>query len=1206
MQLTYTVSKTGVILRHKPGLLSKERKFEDWFGSAAGNQSFALSKLQSFVEDRPADASIEGLGVKLSHALVSQLDEPTALALGLPSSTRLALRLRAKDQIKSRDFRVQTAWVTAGGQPVRAAVDGAFISNGGKRYRLPAPLFDLLAAASALAEEVGEEERLAAYGRLVELYRTRIAPEGVDIDSYLDEVTVYHAAAFSLQLGVHDQAFNFDPVLFARDVASAAEDGETVDEEADALLPPAHQELFAKKWFRYYREARSTYPLKDGSLIVLDPQLANAMTAVRKLQDADEATRRDFITSPTRVLSSILGEDAEGVVERLFIETDQFSERVTGVDVWRAPVLPWVKPTPNSWIPESFGIRIGGTYVTLSPEGAIDAQKAIASAQADGLPSVQIRDANGAKVTVPVTAGAVEAVADIADLARVIVDSEDNQADASKSQIDEPPVQLQEKRFLTVHENHETVEYAALVELLDEGTSPPSSPDLSSMTSTLKPHQKEGVGWMWSALHVGLPGVLLADDMGLGKTLQVLALMLAASRQHREPSLIVAPTGLLANWRREISLHFADDAFPDVVEAFGPGLRALKKSGAAGHDTETGQDLLDSQLWSDADIVLTTYETMRDYHFSFAKTKFGVIAFDEIQKLKNPASQVSRAARSLNSRLSIGMTGTPVENKLQDLWSITDVLWPGKLGSSREFETTYPGHDAEKLEELRARLFDPRENGVQFAIRRMKADQLEGLPQKIEHAREVLMPGLQAEEYQRSVVRARAMKDGASPSDSMLRILHELRMISLHPVKPNPEQADLATYAAQSARLNETFGILERIQAKGEKALIFLENLEMQSFLASAIQKHFQLKERPFRIHGGVNGRDRQSYVNAFQSRPEGFDVMILSPKAGGVGLTLTAANHVIHLTRWWNPAVEDQSTDRVFRIGQEKDVHVYYPMAVHPSSAIRPSSFDLRLHALLQRKRALSSQMLAPSENAASDAAELFGGIVEGAPIEEVRTRGLETPIDEQARSNGAGDEVEQQPSANVRDPGAPASPAIGSTDAAEPSRDYVPVQGYYEVAEGEHPDLKKAFASVNGQAIKSILIEDPYALNTDVNRRCMSEFILELSKNFGPPKRVDLVFAPPRAVGGSDVDTEMDAHHKFKSLLTVMHSRAKIPLPQIGWRTRRRTQDMDFHDRFVHFQVLEDTEHTQLTYMLSGGVDRLMRPNFRVRVFLIPSAPI
>ena len=241
-------------------------------------------------------------------------------------------------------------------------------------------------------------------------------------------------------------------------------------------------------------------------------------------------------------------------------------------------------------------------------------------------------------------------------------------------------------------------------------------------------------------------------------------------------------------------------------------------------------------------------------------------------------------------------------------------------------------------------------------LRRMKADHLKGLPEKEENLIEVPMPREQARAYDAVIAPARS---GSVNQMAMLAILQGMRKVSLLSEELGEEGLTDAIIES-SARLSALVKILDQIEERKEKALIFLEFLAIQDALIPYLQRRYQLPKPPLRISGAVAGHVRKKHVDEFQTRPrKEFDVMLLSPKAGGVGLTLTAANNVIHLSRWWNPAVEDQCTDRVFRIGQERAVNVYIPLAIHPK--LGESSFDINLHQLLQRKRALSVELLMP-----------------------------------------------------------------------------------------------------------------------------------------------------------------------------------------------------------------------------------------------------
>ncbi len=386
-----------------------------------------------------------------------------------------------------------------------------------------------------------------------------------------------------------------------------------------------------------------------------------------------------------------------------------------------------------------------------------------------------------------------------------------------------------------------------------------------------------------------------------------------------------------------------------------------------------GKPLLDEELIQNSDWVLTTYETLRDYQHSFGRIRWAAAVFDEAQKIKNPAAKLTDAALAMNIGFALMMTGTPVENRPADVWSIIDRAQPGRLGTLKEFSNRYEAdtHNAgASLSHLSDDLYGRSEQpGPPLMLRRLKADHIPELPEQRIHRYVVDMPSPQADTYASVIARPPADRG------NMLQVIQLLRSVSLHPF--HHAGMNVHDYVSCSARLAKTFQILEDIRERGEKALIFVESLEMQEFLVVALRQQFRLPEDVLVVNGKVAGRSRQDRVNAFQEQ-KGFDVMVLSPRAGGVGLTLTAANHVIHLSRWWNPAVEDQCTDRVFRIGQHRTVHVHLPMARHP--ALGDYSFDFRLDQLLRKKRAVNQRILAPTGASREDFRALFEDTVERA----------------------------------------------------------------------------------------------------------------------------------------------------------------------------------------------------------------------------------
>ncbi|MBE3599798.1 MAG: DEAD/DEAH box helicase [Limnochordaceae bacterium] len=384
--------------------------------------------------------------------------------------------------------------------------------------------------------------------------------------------------------------------------------------------------------------------------------------------------------------------------------------------------------------------------------------------------------------------------------------------------------------------------------------------------------------------------------------------------------------------------------------------------------------MLDRARLQEADWVLTTYETLRDYQHSFGAVRWAVVVFDEAQKIKTPGTLMTEAAKAVQAEFTLAMTGTPVENRLADLWCIVDTVQPALLGDLKTFSRTYEQTEDEAvLRELKQKVdHDEPEPPPRpkVLLRRLKGAHLKGLPPKHEHVLKAPMPPVQAERYKRAVGLARG---AGGDRESMLKTIHQLRSLSLHPLPPGEGMSD-EEYIAASARLAEAIRVLDEVARAGERALVYVDSLEFQSILRGLLQRRYGLAQPPLLINGTVAGDQRKRRVDVFQ-QGDGFDVMILSPRAGGVGLTLTAATHVIHLSRWWNAAVEDQCTDRVYRIGQERPVHISFPMAIHP--VFGEYSFDVQLDNLIRRKRQLSHALLSPGDATEQDLRQLFEATV-------------------------------------------------------------------------------------------------------------------------------------------------------------------------------------------------------------------------------------
>lgn len=1190
----------------------------------------AITHLEALIDSSATDRTghplvrREGNRLRLRPDCVAQLDAASASQLNLPRATALALDIKAEGSIHQDDFHLRVRWVHPGGGPVRAVATGAILQAEGGLRRIPEPIWSLYCTANRLTSPLPEAERFRCIADL-QSYWPEDPRTPATADAFLRDLRIHYASAFSLKLReLQPDRTDFDPVLFGQGTIQVVRDGGTVDEELESCLAPRAQKLFAEDRFRREADVRPVYVLRDGEYIFIDPALRPVLRVVRQLQDQPEQVKREFVLNPRKVLKERLEETGcdQPDLEDLFIETEQFSERVAGVDTWRVPVLPWLQPVQkNQWFPERFGFRVGDGYYTVESQHIPVLMERAEQARRDGAQSFPAGDLLTPvdKTTppppshLPFNDQVRESIATLAPFAR-LGSEEKAVGEAEKTEI---LTRLRERVFLVVRENFEEVDYSSLDAGTDPGDAdnreqppvPLPSVDLPKRLKTpLKPHQRDGLAWLVRNLLVRRTGALLADDMGLGKTLQAIAFMAwlqeqaAARKQPLEPILIVAPTSLLGSWQSEIHKHLHEPRLGKIVLAFGSALKLLREeAGLSARDIEVGRATLASGEWKDAGVVLTTYETMRDYHFSFARHRFSLIVFDEMQKLKNPVSQLTRAAKALNAGFILGMTGTPVENRLQDLWSIMDILAPGLLGSSREFERRYPASDASRLQELKARLLDPRGSSPSWLLRRLKSDALDALPAKHVHIFKDPMPPLQAREYEALVLRALAQcQSGSLRKGRMLELLGAMRSISLYP-EELPDSSDLRTFASHSARLSRMLMILEDIRARNEKALLFIESLTLQARMAELLKDHFNLPHTPMRINGSVPAAHRQEIVERFQARPGVFDVLILSPKAGGVGLNLMAANHVIHLSRWWNPAVEDQATDRVYRIGQEKDVHIYLPMAVHPSPQIGESSFDLRLHALLERKRKLTQALLAPAEPEDNDIATLFGEVAlhpdtsDHAPTTVVTPRDIGEPAGSNAPAEGlrttvsssgpeaspgqasgempdvAGQSLESASSAPV----SPRGDRKVLTLAKQLNR---PEPRRFEWKPRQARQLDSLFSLFRHKTIEKLVIRDPYALADRAQRRAHVRFLQDLAAAAQRIDHVVIEYAPDYARDANDAEMRRD----FGRAMTEVFG-TRIFSYQLQRRFKRVRHD-DFHDRTIEIYVRR-TGGAINRHLLDGG---------------------
>lgn len=507
----------------------------------------------------------------------------------------------------------------------------------------------------------------------------------------------------------------------------------------------------------------------------------------------------------------------------------------------------------------------------------------------------------------------------------------------------------------------------------------------------LMPHQVAGLAWLQHLYSLQtsfqVRGAVLADDMGLGKTFQLLALMASLIERvpNIEPMLVVAPVSLLENWAEEVGRFFMPNSLP-ILTAYGDTLKKLRvprQQIEQRLQTEDGLIKFLRPNWvGTAKLVLTTYETLRDLEFSFAAQKWAIMVCDEAQRIKNPAAMVTRAAKKQNVAFKIACTGTPVENTLADMWCLFDYVQPGLLGSLNDFGQRYRKPIEAKTDEELARVEELRARIAPQILRRMKAEVATDLPKKIivEECRRLPLSNAQRNLYAKAIESFKWRDDPtvASPFKNHLGLLHYLRLVCTDPrphgltiFRPEP----IKQYRDKAPKLNWLLTRLKSIKTTGEKAIVFCEFREIQRLLKHYIE--IELEYQSDIINGDTSASasksdSRQKRIKAFQQAP-GFGVLILSPVAVGYGVNIQAANHVIHYTRTWNPAKEDQATDRAYRIGQKNDVYVYYPVVCADDF----TTFDVKLDQLLTYKRGLAEDML----NGSGDVAPGDFNIVEIVP---------------------------------------------------------------------------------------------------------------------------------------------------------------------------------------------------------------------------------
>ena len=651
---------------------------------------------------------------------------------------------------------------------------------------------------------------------------------------------------------------------------------------------------------RRYPSVQNIYNLEDAegnrTRVVHTEKQKEALQAIKTHRRVTGKTKDEIINNPQCIFDPDV------------VDLDDFSQRVKEFGIYKSRIYPFIMPYKTQWIP---GFCIDGQRVAIKNREELEKFKQVVNhANENDQTHIKWKDFN-----IPLTS------------ADTIISTAERQINRPDKPIFDPNEKKSgETECIIIYENIEDLEYTEHErdEIKGEITLSPIS-DLKKNV-TLLDHQEEGIAWM-QTLDDKIPGVLLADDMGLGKTLQVLAYMNWVQSERNpthEPMLIVAPLSLIENWEREYHTFF--DHFAEWTVVRSDYFRIF--------NTQIRKNDRESPFKANH-IYITNYDLLRRHGHLFGRCDWRVVVLDEAQNIKEPGILVTNTAKALKAGFRVAITGTPVENTLMNMWCIMDYAYPGLLGSAKDFAKDFQNPLKDKDTDVKD-LGEKLRNRIGKCLRRKtKQETLPDLPHKYEKRNEMTMPDEQKQRYLIELQRTRKVANEKEDRRGlMLSVLHNLRDISDHPYITDRriDAYSTADLIATSAKLKATVQILESIRETGEKVLLYAERKETQKLLVLVIKERFGIRapivngDTPAVSRRGRAHETRQTIIDDFQQRP-GFQALVLSPLTAGVGFNITGANHVIHYSRHWNPAKEQQATDRVYRIGQPKDVYVYYPM---------------------------------------------------------------------------------------------------------------------------------------------------------------------------------------------------------------------------------------------------------------------------------------
>lgn len=903
--------------------------------------------LEELYMDDAADAW--GNGYSITHDRAVKLTYEQRETLQLPPLFPYTMYLKSSGDMGHNNFRYQIEWKTDKdvltaeytkiGSYIQFTDDSQFMFN-----EIQYKIIQLTEMCNEQIQHLTRSELSPFnYEHFAEIKKCA-EKVNLQMDSYLTSLQVVIPDKLSIQIQKKaDNVYSIKPVF--------------LEETVDMLRPIVDEKLYNQ--VSRTRKVNAVYTAgvqENRKKYVIKQDVREGLTEIKKYSTVDEKTVKQIEVAPQEVFDAPVFE----------VDDSEYSDRVIGKGEFIRKALPYLKLIDASWLPEegtsAYTDMAETEQLIITPDNLEEVQQKICIAQENNQDTIVMQGK-----MYPITP---ELLIDIEKTAYKIELDEKNDERESKKET-----------ALIIKDNIDDLNYMAGVRKRKVDRTLWVKENLGlNKEIQLYPHQVEGIQWIKTQWNDGWKGVLLADDMGLGKTMQTFAFIAALKQCYKgdmPPVLIVAPVSLLKNWQEEYAKFIQPDVFTNILALYGKNEKSLTKARIKADETNVS---LTTQYMNQ--IVLTTYETLRKRHISWGKIQWSVMILDEAQKIKNPGIAVTNAVKAMKYDFGIALTGTPVENSWVDLWSIMDFAVPGKLGELKFFNEQYPNklkqmkHDTAALSELGKQL---QEQLHPTFLRRLKKDYLEGLPQKRIIPLEQPMPDIQRNAYETVIHEAREQK-GVS-KNTILKTIALLRDISLCPDlsmynKGKLYSMDADAVIQSSARLQVTFNILNEIKKRQEKVLIFVTSRKMQQLLRELLMKKKYCKQILPPINGEVFSERRQDIITQF-NQSKGFNILILSAEAGGVGFTITSANNVIHLSRCWNPAKEDQATDRVYRIGQTKDVNVYLPIA-YDAAYPKEASFDEKLDQLLTYKRALSESVLYPTGDSEQDGMHMFNDIMQ------------------------------------------------------------------------------------------------------------------------------------------------------------------------------------------------------------------------------------